>query len=719
MRSDRKENESRPGSSEKQRDGNQSSSHSRSAKHSSNRSKENPPKSNLKSPTPNGILSKKTEEKKSNENKPKKSVKFDSNVVELQQLQEKRNKLIKKIEKVSKRATRQTVPQESLPKNAPNGTSCTATKDVKAQQLDLNDSAQSNTLTAINISIPLMPSRRILRRRLTIYEGEPDQETNSKAIVKPRMISRRRATYHHPENEKNRKIIKRSGAIEIIVQEKRRKLSKNDDPSNHAKSTGCALCDKSFTRFLVNHYVNEHLNDEVYNARMSPEMTEHMRKFGGKQAIIQGKEISGYCPYCEEEKKFLTPFSWLQHITWHTGEFVYHCAKCPYRASSGLNKTASGCQHTQKTMKLDITESENLNVFVCNLCGYTQLQKTNIDNHLKRSHSIESKREDHYQLMDILKGFRQINKKRNKTMNMNTKDIKRSVVSVKTNDEFKKHLNPVQQIIKCTKPSQVKGRCDTIYNGIQSSDHSATKNSRIDSKATKSANLSGQLMVAIPSPPTNQSVPRTKSPIPDPRTKLFVENIGFYRRNNCNIYFCNINGCRLEFISLIRLLTHLRNHKNTYWSGFCQTCQSKVHESKMTLFCEMDHLETHFQNVPPNELSPQTNANNNTNSSGSSVIMQRDSVLQILDVAGGIDPEKYVKNIKTKNDVLTRREYHFMCGIPKCNYRSCSEDFLRAHVEAMHKNERNFYCSNCKLNLANGKFINADRIINHLYTHLK
>lgn len=194
---------------------------------------------------------------------------------------------------------------------------------------------------------------------------------------------------------------------------KRVKLTKNTDQSLHAKTKkmSCALCSKKPIRNIVYHYVNEHDRYEVFNARMSPKMTDQMRKHGGSCSTFKntskGYDITAFCPFCEETRTCKSPIEWIAHITRHTGEFMRYCKLCGVKSAAKMRNNGPGCSHSQTgTIRTIRMPDVHLSIYICNICNYAQMRKKNVESHLKRMHKIHSNVSDHYKLVDIVKNFR-------------------------------------------------------------------------------------------------------------------------------------------------------------------------------------------------------------------------------------------------------------------------------------------------------------------------
>lgn len=66
---------------------------------------------------------------------------------------------------------------------------------------------------------------------------------------------------------------------------------------------------------------------------------------------------------------------------------------------------------------------------------------------------------------------------------------------------------------------------------------------------------------------------------------------------------------------------------------------------------------------------------------------------------------------------FVNEERRFVCGAPTCHYQTQTEEMLRGHIDALHRNDRAYHCTHCNTELCEGKFISANDVLNHLRFH--
>lgn len=163
----------------------------------------------------------------------------------------------------------------------------------------------------------------------------------------------------------------------------------------------CVLCNKR-DRHIVNHYVICHPTSEVFISRLSPQMLE-MAKRRVQTAKLTKFRYAAFCYMCESNKKF-SRGEWYQHLTSHTGEYVYKCNTC-HLPSLRKRLSCRGSEHMCKNVKARkiVVNKCGINVFVCHLCNYVQLIEANLIAHVKRQHGIEQDEiESNYYIVKVL-----------------------------------------------------------------------------------------------------------------------------------------------------------------------------------------------------------------------------------------------------------------------------------------------------------------------------
>lgn len=161
----------------------------------------------------------------------------------------------------------------------------------------------------------------------------------------------------------------------------------------------CMICEIETARSLVLHYVNEHRDAEVYVSRLASDIAAQLMNPRNKlkKAIIDTRKdemrFRQLCYFCKKEKIF-TYQVWLTHIGTHTGEYQFECKKCNlYQSPYSLNQTNGATNHPCQVKKSDWRrlpmkwkDDDQVHVYVCKLCNYTQLSEDNVQRHLRVQH---------------------------------------------------------------------------------------------------------------------------------------------------------------------------------------------------------------------------------------------------------------------------------------------------------------------------------------------
>ncbi|XP_062715340.1 uncharacterized protein LOC109400448 isoform X2 [Aedes albopictus] len=172
----------------------------------------------------------------------------------------------------------------------------------------------------------------------------------------------------------------------------------NDKASIHYNSnysSNCALCSFNGSA-IVDHYVYEHKQYEVFVSRVSPKMAEIIRKdlfLTNGSVINEGSEdekIKFKCYFCLTWKE-LSRAGWIDHMAAHTGEYRYRCTSCPVMSKT---QELESCFYHEKTcLKPTLALYNNIEFqdnhiygFICNACNYIQVRRVNMERHLKREH---------------------------------------------------------------------------------------------------------------------------------------------------------------------------------------------------------------------------------------------------------------------------------------------------------------------------------------------
>lgn len=173
---------------------------------------------------------------------------------------------------------------------------------------------------------------------------------------------------------------------------------KNVNPEWHAQSaavSSCVICDVPIRQSPTLHYLLKH--QEHFAARLSPEMLQELRN--GRNAKADYKMHRGnqkgmfyhfVCPFCMKPL-MMRPPGLADHLAYHMGEARFSCSHCrlPNR-----NRIAQLMAHTKKCAPgaeplINPSVSRMpLNVHVCHLCQFVQIEKRHLDNHLIEQHGL-------------------------------------------------------------------------------------------------------------------------------------------------------------------------------------------------------------------------------------------------------------------------------------------------------------------------------------------
>lgn len=189
------------------------------------------------------------------------------------------------------------------------------------------------------------------------------------------------------------------------------KIPKNTDKNcfyKNRQSKVCKVCRKNKEK-IINHYVKMHKNSEVFISRLSPEMAVKVKKNAAKVQCVNNI-ITTFCYFCEFDLQKNIK-DWLLHFTMHTGEYMYNCIKCSEKVSGSRH-----CQHPcLESPELALKTQDDLIAYICNDCNYIQLNKENLERHLRHEHDLNGNINACYQrivLVTLNQQIKTINQRR-------------------------------------------------------------------------------------------------------------------------------------------------------------------------------------------------------------------------------------------------------------------------------------------------------------------
>ncbi|XP_049545827.1 uncharacterized protein LOC125957276 isoform X2 [Anopheles darlingi] len=151
----------------------------------------------------------------------------------------------------------------------------------------------------------------------------------------------------------------------------------NDNSDIHCQSNfivKCCLCPYRGVG-MVEHYVSEHPQQEVFVSRISPKQSHMIRKYPipnhTSHKVVAGTEaIHRFCHFCEKEQQ-LTVKQWIKHVAEHTGEYeLKGTAKTPHKEIYFRNN--------------------HIMAYLCDRCNYAQVRLSSMEHHIEKEHASNS-----------------------------------------------------------------------------------------------------------------------------------------------------------------------------------------------------------------------------------------------------------------------------------------------------------------------------------------
>lgn len=152
--------------------------------------------------------------------------------------------------------------------------------------------------------------------------------------------------------------------------------------SNFLYKSFCFLCGCSDKNLAI-HYARKHPNTEVFISRVSPSMTDRIRKKNDEFVQIDD-QIHGLCFFCEELKTMRRD-EWMKHLLTHTGEQMFFCSDC---RTSMIRKINHGNCSKEKVENIfdNNSSGSDLHAYICNTCNFLQISEQQLVKHLSNEH---------------------------------------------------------------------------------------------------------------------------------------------------------------------------------------------------------------------------------------------------------------------------------------------------------------------------------------------
>lgn len=171
---------------------------------------------------------------------------------------------------------------------------------------------------------------------------------------------------------------------------------KNIDPKLHSlnKLSDCPLCNNSAKLSMVNHFVTNHPNSEVFVSRLAPDVADKLRNAKtvevAERCMKEGQNFavfSHHCHFCNVPKQ-MTRIFWMNHMAKHTGYYQYRCNDC-FRKFAEKNKLHS-CKVKNRNNLSKIPQpqfqKDVIKAFICDLCNFVRFYQKDIEKHLRCEH---------------------------------------------------------------------------------------------------------------------------------------------------------------------------------------------------------------------------------------------------------------------------------------------------------------------------------------------
>lgn len=162
----------------------------------------------------------------------------------------------------------------------------------------------------------------------------------------------------------------------------------NIKKNNAMTSKKCKICYITVRESLVNHYVNEHPDNEVYPSRVAPNVGDYLRKSKEihkcERKYLKDRWMYEQCCYFCNKIMTFRKGSWIDHIIRHTGYYQYRCPTSSMKFVRSFHNCDNSECKTEKIPQPQFEEKELL-AYLCE-CNYVRFKKTEMEEHIKCEH---------------------------------------------------------------------------------------------------------------------------------------------------------------------------------------------------------------------------------------------------------------------------------------------------------------------------------------------
>jgi len=147
---------------------------------------------------------------------------------------------------------------------------------------------------------------------------------------------------------------------------------------------------------VVWHYVHEHPECEV-PVRLSSEQVEQVTGKNYNPQSASGAATLGtlYCRFCKFQCPSKQIYPFRDHVSSHTGEYQYtcHCGHKDYSMDRVRKHATSkhGFASARVLKSMGPVGGSTLYGYMCAKCGYVQIEKERVDDHLKPTNERDRK----------------------------------------------------------------------------------------------------------------------------------------------------------------------------------------------------------------------------------------------------------------------------------------------------------------------------------------
>ncbi|XP_053683290.1 uncharacterized protein LOC128733602 [Sabethes cyaneus] len=477
----------------------------------------------------------------------------------------------------------------------------------------------------------------------SLAETVDGDEAQSTASISPKSRKKKRtgwATGIVPKKKKKLELTSAPAPSSPVKSYTPKPVTKNTNRELHCqnatKSKECALC--SYTGALstmVQHYVRSHPLHEVYVSRIpNPVATKLKKEPSVITGTIHDQTITYKCIFCQEvlsKKKY----NWKLHLASHTGEYRYKCNNCTIKSLTP-STNAHDVHCTGPAMEVInefMFEGNHIYGYICRLCNFIQLSRSNLITHLKEEH------DRHFTSHGILR-FSILNYE---PEDLNELDQSISNESVSTDISMPElvpqvpvggqtslsafissapdDIDPLSVLndpsfMSPSKPSiidKLRANLDEIMrneqeeksrlaaNTISSADDDEWEDidsppkesilagaaSKETSKARRSLTSPAEDVIPMPAP---LALKEEEVDLFD--GKQVVANVAYNKIDNKTWYLCLVEGCKHATEMRQHMYSHVQEqHSDVTWDGYCYLCTAQVVQEEVTVLSkEIKHM---------------------------------------------------------------------------------------------------------------------------------